>query len=169
MMRTSRMGNQIDGGPSRWQRARSRLRREDGQSMVEFALVAPLLLLILTAILQFGSMYFKEITLTDAVRTGARTLALGRGLSDPCDPAVTQTVNSATGTPLTSSEVTTSFSGTNSGTDTCGTGSYPSRTSGNESQGDTATVSASFPYTFTVAGMPLFSVTLSASAADEIE
>ena len=62
-----------------------------------------MLLLILTAILQFGLVFNKYITLTDAVRSGARELALGRGLDDPCDPAITQTVNSAVGTGLTSS------------------------------------------------------------------
>ncbi len=56
--------------------------------MVEFAIVLPLLLLLVTGIIQFGLMFNKYITLTDAVRSGARTLALGRGLSNPCDPAV---------------------------------------------------------------------------------
>ena len=69
--------------------------REDGQALVEFALVLPVLLVLVTAILQFGLLFNNYITLTDAVRSGARSLALGRGLSDPCDLAVTQTVNSA--------------------------------------------------------------------------
>lgn len=139
--------------------------REEGQAIVEFALVLPVLLLVLTAILQFGLMFNQYLSLTDAVRTGARTLALGRGLSNPCDPAITQTVNSAVGTGLTASEVTPTLTSP----DTCGTGTYPNRTSGSETQGNEATVSASYPYTVSVFGMPLFHLTLSATASDEIE
>jgi Flp pilus assembly protein TadG len=142
-----------------------RLRSARGQALVEFAIVLPVLLLILTAILQFGLMFNKYLSITDAVRTGARTLALGRGLSDPCDPAVSQTVNSAVATGLTASEVTPTLTSP----DTCGTGTYPNRTGGSEAQGDEATVSATYPYTVSVFGMPLFSFNLSASASDEIE
>jgi len=149
-------------GPIRHQRLRD---RDDAQAVVEFALVSPLLLIILTAILQFGAMYNKYITITDAVRTGARTLAVGRDLDDPCDPAVAQTVNSATGSGLTAGQVTATLTSP----DTCGTGSYPSRTGGSEVQGDEATVSAAMPYTITVFGLSLFSVQLSASASEAIE
>jgi Flp pilus assembly protein TadG len=133
--------------------------------MVEFALLLPVLLLILTAILQFGLMFNKYLALSDAVRAGARELALGRGLSDPCDPAITQTVNSAVNANLTSSQVSTTLTGP----DTCGTGSYPSRTGGSETQGNEATVSATYPYSFTVFGMSLFSLNLTASASDAVE
>ena len=47
--------------------------------MVEFALVLPVLLLVLLAILRFGLLFENYLTLTDAVRSGARTLAIGRG------------------------------------------------------------------------------------------
>lgn len=139
--------------------------REDGQSLVEFAIIMPVLLLVLTGILQFGLMFDKYLSMTDAVRTGARTLALGRGLSDPCDPAITQAVNSALGTGLTASQVTVTLTNP----DTCGSGTYPNRTGGSEAQGDEATVSATYPYTITVFGMPLFHLNLTASASDGIE
>jgi Flp pilus assembly protein TadG len=140
-------------------------RREDGQALVEFALVVPVLLMLVTAILQFGLLFNKYITLTDAARSGARALALGRGLSDPCDLAVTQTVASAVGISLTASQVTTTLASP----DSCGTGSYPSRTGGNEVQGDEATVTATQPYSVSVFGLTLFSGQLSASASDAIE
>ena len=145
-------------------------RREDGQTLVEFALAAPLLLLLLTAILQFGAMYNRYIVLTDAVRAGARELSLGRGLSNPCDPAVLQTLESASSIGLTSGKVTPSFP---SSSDYCGTGAYTYNTSGNsagnENEGDQATVTATAPFTLTVFGMHVLSVTLSASASDAIE
>ncbi len=156
-----------EGAPSAGagQRVRRRRWREEGQAIVEFALVLPVLLLILTAILQFGLMFNKYLALTDAVRTGARTLALGRGLSNPCDPAITQTVNSAFATGLTASQVTATLTNP----DTCGSGTYPNRTGGSEAQGDNATVSATYPYTVSVFGMPLFNLNLTAQASDEIE
>jgi Flp pilus assembly protein TadG len=132
---------------------------------VEFALVLPVLLVLVTAILQFGLLFNNYITLTDAVRSGARSLALGRGLGDPCDPAVTQTVNSASGITLPASDVTATLSSP----DTCGSGSYPSRTGGNEVQGDQATVSATEPWTLNVFGLTIFHLNLSASASDAIE
>jgi Flp pilus assembly protein TadG len=145
--------------------AGGRRRREDGQALVEFALVLPVLLMLVTAILQFGLLFNKYITLTDAVRSGARTLALGRGLSDPCDPAVTQTVNSGVGISLTASQVTTTLPSP----DSCGTGSYPNRTGGTEVQGDEATVTATEPYSVKVFGLTVYSGQLSASASDAIE
>ena len=65
---------------------RRRSRREEGQAMVEFALVLPVLLLVLLAIMKFGLLFENYLTLTDAVRSGARTLAIGRGTSECVHP-----------------------------------------------------------------------------------
>ena len=46
---------------------------ERGQSLVEFALVLPVLLLLLLGILEFGWLFNGQITLTSAAREGART------------------------------------------------------------------------------------------------
>jgi Flp pilus assembly protein TadG len=146
--------------------ARRRLRREDGQSLVEFAIVLPVLLMIVTGIIQFGSLYNKYITLTDAARNGAQTLAIGRGLGNPCGPAVTQTTNSASAIGLTSAQVTTSFSSIQ---DTCGTSPYTGVNSGNEVAGDQAIVTASQPATLNVFGVGFFSFNLSASASDAVQ
>jgi len=159
------MRNPVRADQGRDRGWRARWRRENGQGLVEFAVVLPVLLLLLTAILQFGLVFNKYITLTDAVRSGARTLSLGRGLSDPCDSAVTQTVNSASETGLTASQVTTTLTSP----DTCGSGSYPNRSGGNEVQGDQATVSATQAYNVKVFGLSLLSVPVSASASDAVE
>jgi Flp pilus assembly protein TadG len=152
-------------------KAAGRLRQEDGQALVEFAIALPVLLLLVTGIIQFGLVFNSYITLTDAVRSGAQTLAIGRGLSDPCDPAVTQTVNSASAIGLTASEVTPSFS---TSSDFCGTGTYTyntsGNTSGNEAQGDQATVTATQPFTLSLfSWLVPWTVHLTASASDAIE
>ncbi len=68
--------NNRKGQYSRLSRARPlRHRSEAGQSLVEFALVLPVLLLLLLGIIQFGAVFNSLITLNAAAREGARTMA----------------------------------------------------------------------------------------------
>jgi Flp pilus assembly protein TadG len=52
---------------------------ERGAAVVEFALALPILLLIAVGTAQFGLILNDYITMTDAVRTGARQFAISRG------------------------------------------------------------------------------------------
>jgi Flp pilus assembly protein TadG len=66
-------------------------RGEKGQTMVEFALVLPILLVLMLGIAQFGITFNNYVTLTDAVRAGARKAAVSRNTSNPagaCQAAV---------------------------------------------------------------------------------
>ena len=54
------------------------MRTERGQTMVEFTLVLPVLLVVLFGIIQFGIAFNNYVALTDAVRAGARTAAVSR-------------------------------------------------------------------------------------------
>ncbi len=54
-----------------------KFKNQNGQSLVEFALVIPLLLLILMGIIEFGLMFSSFITITNASREGARLASLG--------------------------------------------------------------------------------------------
>ena len=162
-------------------RARTWARREDGQALVEVALALPVLLILVTAILAFGPMYSTYSALVDASRVGVRELSIGRGLSDPCDPAVLQTIESMAGNSgLPSKDVTVSFtanaSSTNTTPDSCG--STPAcpyvyntscNTNGNENQNDEATVAVAEPYTLRVFGMNVMTVNLSTSSSEPIE
>src|SRR5919206_1635610 len=60
-----------------------RLHDERGQTMVEFAIVLPVLCLLLFGAIQFGILFNNYVTLTDAVRAGARKAAVSRQASDP--------------------------------------------------------------------------------------
>lgn len=51
---------------------RRKLKREDGQSMVEFALILPIFLLILCGIIDFGWLFYNQLSLNNACREGAR-------------------------------------------------------------------------------------------------
>ena len=56
---------------------RHRLAERKGQSLVEFALVLPILLLIVVGILEFGIAFRTFQVVTNAAREGARTAVLG--------------------------------------------------------------------------------------------
>src|SRR6476620_6996409 len=62
---------------------RTHMRNEKGQTMVEFTLVLPVLLVVLFGIIQFGIVFSNYVALTDAVRAGARTAAVSRSAIDP--------------------------------------------------------------------------------------
>src|SRR5262245_50988575 len=73
---------------------RSRLKRaagnERGQSLVEFTLAMPILLLLMTGMTSFGFAMHNNIILTNAVNAGAQQLAFSRGqTTDPCATANT--------------------------------------------------------------------------------
>lgn len=51
---------------------KKRIIREKGQALVEFALVLPILLMLLCGIIDFGWIYYNQITLNNAAREGAR-------------------------------------------------------------------------------------------------
>ena len=91
-----------DGGFTRPARADRRIEmhsklitEERGQSMAEFAIVLPVLVVVLFGIIQFGILFNNYVTLTDAVRAGARTAAVSRQDPDPSGEAATMVRTSA--------------------------------------------------------------------------
>lgn len=59
------------------QRVGRLLRRNDGASAAEFAMILPLLLLFLFGIVQYGIMFFAYNNMSNAAREGARAMAVG--------------------------------------------------------------------------------------------
>ncbi|WP_105617248.1 TadE/TadG family type IV pilus assembly protein [Vallitalea okinawensis] len=53
------------------------LKNEKGQSLVEFAIILPLVLIIILGIIEFGIMFNAYLTITSASREGARLGAVG--------------------------------------------------------------------------------------------
>ena len=62
---------------------RRSLKEEQGQALTEFAVVLPVLIVVLLAIVQFGIAFTHYLSLTDAVRAGARAGAVSAAESDP--------------------------------------------------------------------------------------
>jgi Flp pilus assembly protein TadG len=65
-------------------RASRRFRDDRGAQAVEFALIAPIVLLLIGALFQFGLMFNAQVTVTQAAREGVRIAAL-HPLSASCN------------------------------------------------------------------------------------
>ncbi len=98
---------------------RRRGKREGGQSLVEFALVLPIFLLVLFAIVDFGMAFHAWITVTNSAREGARLGAVRapaadivqrvRDTADSLGDDVVVTVTNAEGDPGESVVVDVSY------------------------------------------------------------
>jgi hypothetical protein len=82
--------------PRKSMKKRVAFHSERGQSMTEFALVLPLMVVLLFGIIQFGMTFNNYISLTDAVRAGARKGAVARHLNDPVGATVDQVQRAGT-------------------------------------------------------------------------
>jgi Flp pilus assembly protein TadG len=122
---------------------------EGGQAVVEFALVLPILLAIVTAIFSFGIIFKNYLTLVDAVRNGARVAAVSRSASDPATTAKTAVVNAGSDLGLTTSNVTVN--------------------PGPWTAGSSVTVTASYPYTISVFGIAVTTGSLTSSTTVRVE
>jgi Flp pilus assembly protein TadG len=97
---------------------------ETGQTMTEFAIVLPILVVLLFGIIQFGILFNNYVTLTDAVRSGARQAAVSRNDANPTGAATTAVRNSAADLNQANLAVTVN-SAWQAGTDVTVTATYP--------------------------------------------
>ena len=110
-----------------WKRPRS----ESGAAAVEFALVVPILLLLLVGIIEFGRVYNAQIELTAAARQGVRVMAIQN--SPSAAKTATEQAAPSLNPSLTDAQIAIVSSPVNTGL--CTTGS-------------TVTVTATYPLTF---------------------
>ena len=118
--------------------------------MTEFALVLPILALLLFGVIQFGIVFNNYITLTDAVRAGARKAAVSRHLPDPPGAAETATRNAATDLRQSDLNVAVTVD--------------PSWSPGAE-----ATVAADYPYEISLLGLVVRSGRLHSTTKERVE
>jgi Flp pilus assembly protein TadG len=123
---------------------------ERGQTMVEFALVLPILLVLMLGIVQFGVAFNNYVTLTDAVRAGARKAAVSRNTSDPAGACRTAVLNA--GANLDEDEL---------GSDLSCVSSWV--------QGSEVTVHASYPYDIKLLDWSVFSGRVNSTMKERVE
>jgi hypothetical protein len=98
------------------------MKSESGQSLVEFALIVPLLILLLFGIVDFGRIFHAYLTIDHAGREAARAASIGKDDTQVKSTAVTDAV----GIGLTTDKVVISPNGARvSGNDVSITITYP--------------------------------------------
>lgn len=114
-------------------------RKEDGQAAVELALVLPLLVLLVTAIVELGIAFNRYVVLTDAVRVAARAAAVAGGSAGAAEAAAARAA-----------------------------GDVPVSVDVEVRDGD-VTVTARAPYSIAIFGLPLRSGTLVSTTTQAVE
>ncbi len=124
--------------------------------MVEFALVLPLLLLLIMGIIQFGILFNNYVTLTDAVRAGARQAAVSRTMTDPVAVTESRVKKSAAGLKDTDIAITVTPYDPSDGTPTW-------------VQGGDVTVKATYPYNINLFGVVVMSGRFESETTERVE
>jgi Flp pilus assembly protein TadG len=130
-------------------RRRNIIRDEKGQTMVEFALVIPILCVVLFGVLQFGALYNDYVTLTDATRVGARKAAVSRHEANPEGAAEAAARASADGLDQGDLDIDVSASGWE--------------------HGETVTVTATYPYEIDLLGFVVAAGDLESETTERVE
>ena len=103
---------------------RQNVKSERGQTITEFAIVLPMLVVLLFGVLQFGIAFNNYVALTDAVRAAARKGAVSREVSDP--KGTCESAGYAAGADLKAASLdVTCVSNWQPGSDVTVTGTYP--------------------------------------------
>jgi Flp pilus assembly protein TadG len=140
--------------------APSRGRSERGQTVVEFAVILQVFLLLLFGVYQGGVTYFHKLTLEQATRDGARTAIVQRSagsasVTSKATAAVRKTAGSLDGSQL-------SVTVTSSDNPEAKNGVLWER-------GDVVSVTATYPWKLSLIGLTLFDGKLSATTSLRLE
>jgi Flp pilus assembly protein TadG len=128
--------------------AATTLRDTRGQAMTELAIVMPVLALVLFGVIQFGIVFNNYVTLTDAVRAGARTAAVSRQSGDPVGDARAKVKAAAADLNVATMNVNVT------------SGWQP---------GDDVTVDADYPYSISLLGLVVASGRLRTKTTERVE
>jgi Flp pilus assembly protein TadG len=116
--------------------------------MTEFAIVLPILVLLVFGVIQFGIAFNNYIALTDAARAGARKAAVSRLSGNGSSAGENATRAAAADLNQSNLEVTVSSSWT---------------------QGSDVSVTATYPYSISLLGMIVKSGRLSTTVTERVE
>jgi Flp pilus assembly protein TadG len=126
-----------------------RSKDQKGQTMVEFALVLPVLLMLILGVIQFGIAFNNYLAVTDAVRAGARKGSVARFIQTGREDAVRQVVHDAA--------------------DNLDTSKMPVTVVSSWEAGEPVTVTATYPYQINLLGIVVKSGDLSSTTTERVE
>jgi Flp pilus assembly protein TadG len=134
----------------------ARMRQSRGQSMVEFALILPALMLVFVGCLQLGLAFFSYEQVASAANAAARAAAVNRA-GDPTAAAQAAARSISPTLGLKNAQIAVSYSSTASPSGAAWT--YPGTTS----------VTVTHPFTLSLFGLLPQSIDLTASATKRVE
>ena len=124
------------------------IREQRGQTMTEFALILPILVLLLFGIIQFGVAFNHYLTVTDAARAGARKVVVSRQTANPVGATVAAVRGSAPN--LDQSKLSVTVTST-------------------WAQGTDVTVTATYPYKLSLLGVVVKTGNLTSATTERLE
>jgi Flp pilus assembly protein TadG len=116
--------------------------------MVEFAIVLPLFLMVLTVVVELGKLFMDYSELGDVARSGARKAVVSRTAGDPTGAAVASARAAAGG--LDQSKLTVGVASS-------------------WTPGEPVTVTATYPWTLNIVGLPVASGALTQTTTMRME
>jgi Flp pilus assembly protein TadG len=137
---------------SRRRRTYPDVRSERGQTAVEFALVAPLLIVLLLGIIQVGIAFHRYVEVTDAARAAARRAIVARVAG--VTPADIRAAAVAAAPDLSDSSLGVDVGPTDPA---------------NAASGTTVSVTVSYPYSINLLGWVVSSGTITSTMSDRLE
>lgn len=158
--------------------ARSRFakRSDEGGALVEFAVVLPMMMLLITGMFSFGVVLNNYMVLTTSIGNGSRALALSRGqtsptlaASDPCAYAVQVAETSGPSLNSKGMSFNIAWTTTNSSGATTTTNYTNSCPGMSLNQGDTVQVSGNYAVNIFLYGWKPAALNMTAAAADLVE
>jgi len=129
-------------------KSHSRASSENGQAMVEFAMVLPILLLIMFAVVEFGMAFWTYQQVSAAASEGARRAIVSRSYSD-CNARVQTAVQNAS--------------------PKLNAGSMNVSTVSTWTPGDPVTVTVTYPENITILGITMYSANLTGRRTMRVE
>jgi len=151
-------------------------RSEEGGALVEFAVVLPMMMVLITGMFSFGVVLNNYMVLTTSIGNGSRALALSRGqttpalaASDPCAYAVQ--VAQSSGPALNPKGMSFNISWTTiNASGTSVTTKYTNSCPGlSLNQGDTVQMSGSYAVNMLIFGVKPGALNMTATAAELVE
>lgn len=147
-----------------WRVCAVAIRNRRGVSALEFALVAPVLFMVVFGIIQFGITFNNYLALTDGVRAASRVLAASRSSTSPMTSSKNALYASAPNLTQSSITITLSVAGT-----AC-TGDSACATALTAAAGGSSSVQATYPCNLTIMGVNYApSCTLTSATTERVE
>jgi len=137
------------------------LGRDEGSALVEFALVLPMMMLVVTGIFFLGIALALYLQLTNATQVGAQLLAVSRGqTTDPCSTTSTAVENAAPNLKTANLSFAYVIDGESYSGTTCTAGAAYLV------QGTSASVTVSYPVHVGIYGLGWGTITLKSSTTE---